>query len=56
MIAGASPVTLMGLIGVGDTFGTCFGPLYNTCIYYNNHSYTIHVYIIIIVIKYMYIL
>jgi glycerol-3-phosphate dehydrogenase (NAD+) len=24
---GASPVTLMGLSGVGDTFGTCFGPL-----------------------------
>ena len=24
---GASPNTLMGLSGVGDTFGTCFGPL-----------------------------
>mmetsp|Transcript_42410 Transcript_42410/g.133594 ORF Transcript_42410/g.133594 Transcript_42410/m.133594 type:complete len:441 (-) Transcript_42410:257-1579(-) len=24
---GASPSTLMGLSGVGDTFGTCFGPL-----------------------------
>ena len=24
---GASPETLTGLTGVGDTFGTCFGPL-----------------------------
>lgn len=24
---GARPSTLMGLSGVGDTFGTCFGPL-----------------------------
>ena len=27
VLQGASPNTLMGLSGVGDTFGTCFGPL-----------------------------
>uniref|UniRef100_A0A7R9YBR2 Glycerol-3-phosphate dehydrogenase [NAD(+)] n=1 Tax=Pinguiococcus pyrenoidosus TaxID=172671 RepID=A0A7R9YBR2_9STRA len=27
MALGAQPSTLMGLSGVGDTFGTCFGPL-----------------------------
>eukprot|EP00636_Phaeomonas_parva_P008879 CAMPEP_0118855742 /NCGR_PEP_ID=MMETSP1163-20130328/3463_1 /TAXON_ID=124430 /ORGANISM="Phaeomonas parva, Strain CCMP2877" /LENGTH=415 /DNA_ID=CAMNT_0006788693 /DNA_START=271 /DNA_END=1518 /DNA_ORIENTATION=+ len=27
LVLGAKPSTLMGLSGVGDTFGTCFGPL-----------------------------